>query len=146
MSPKAGESNLLRQNDVYRVLRLFLVSAVSLPQQVFPLLPNKLVVLGVCQPRFTAAKEHDARGAQDDQAGEQGQYAEADELTLGDEDAGGVDSLLQGDLEQVSLGRPEEPVEGVSRKGVMLRGQRQRLVVRGPGADGLRPGLGSVLQ
>ncbi|KAG7224167.1 hypothetical protein INR49_019902 [Caranx melampygus] len=65
---------------------------------VLPLLPNKLAVLGISQPCLTAAKKHNACGAQDDQAGEQGQYAKTDELTLGDEDTGGVDSLLQGDL------------------------------------------------
>lgn len=106
MSPKAGESNLLRQDDVHGVLRLLLARAACFSQQVFPLLPNELAVLGVGQPGLTAAKKHDACGAQDDQAGEQGQHAEADQLTMGDQQPGGVDCLLQGDLQQVSLGRP----------------------------------------
>lgn len=98
MSPKAGESNLLGQDDVYGVLRLFLVSGAGLSQQVFPLLPNKLAILGISQPCLTATKKHNACGAQDNQAGEQGQYAKTDQLTLGDEDTRGVDGLLQGDL------------------------------------------------
>lgn len=69
--PKAGESNLLRQDDVYRVFRLFLARAASFSQQVLPLLPDKLAVLGIRQPRLTAAKKHNACSAQDDQAGEQ---------------------------------------------------------------------------
>lgn len=80
------------------MLSLFLVSGAGFSQQVFPLLPNKLAVLGISHPCLTAAKEHDACGAQDDQAGEQGQYAKADELTLGNKDTRGVDGLLQGDL------------------------------------------------
>lgn len=88
MSPKAGESNFLRQDDVYRVLRLILARAASFPQQVFPLLSNKLAVPGISQPCLAAAKKHNACGAQDDQAGEQRQHAEADQLTVGDEDAG----------------------------------------------------------
>lgn len=110
------------------------------------MLPNKLAVLGISQPRLTSAKKHNACSTQDDQAGEKGQHAEAHELTVGDEDAGGVDCLLQGDLEQVSLRRPEKLVEGVSGEGVMLRSQRKHSVVHGPGADRLGPGLRSVLQ
>ncbi len=146
MSPKASEPNLLRQDDVYRVLRLFLVCATSLSQQVFPLLTNKLAVLGIRQPRLTAAKKHNACGSQDDQAGEQGQHAEADELTVGDEDPGGVDCLLQGDFEQVSLRGSEKLVEGVSRERVVLRSQRQHSVVQRPGTNWLRLGLQPVLQ
>lgn len=85
------------------------------------MLPNKLAVLGIGQPRLTAAKKHNARSAQDDQAGEQGQHAKADKLTMGYEDAVGVDCLLQGDLEQISLRRSEKLVEGVSREGIVLR-------------------------
>lgn len=51
------------------MLRLFLARPAALSQQVFPLLPDKLAVLGISQPRLTAAKKHDSRGAQDDQAG-----------------------------------------------------------------------------
>lgn len=69
--PKAGESNLLWQDDVYRVFRLFLACAASFSQQVLPLLPDKLAVLDIRQPRLTAAKKHNACSAQDDQAGEQ---------------------------------------------------------------------------
>lgn len=69
MSPKAGESNLLRQDDVYCVLRLLLAHASCLSQQVFPLLPNELAVLCISQPRLTPAKKHNACSAQDDQAG-----------------------------------------------------------------------------
>ena len=69
MSPKAGESYLFGQDDVYWVLRLFLARPAALSQQVFPLLPDKLAVLGISQPRLTAPKKHDSRGAQDDQAG-----------------------------------------------------------------------------
>lgn len=98
MSPKAGESNLFRQDDVYRVLRLLVARPSSLSQQVLPLLPDKLAVLGVGQPCLAAPKKHNARRAQDDQAGEQGQQAEADKLSVADEDAVGVDGLLQGDL------------------------------------------------
>lgn len=94
MSPKACESNLLRQDDVYRVLRLLLARAACLSQQVFSLLSNKLAILGISQPGLATAKKHNACGAQDDQAGKQGQHAEADELTVGDQDAGGVDGLL----------------------------------------------------
>lgn len=65
---------------------------------------------------------------------------------MGDKDAGGVDCLLQGDLEQVSLRRSEELVEGVSREGVVLRSQRKHSVVHGPGADWLGPGFWPVLQ
>lgn len=146
MSPKAGESNLLRQNDVYRVLRLVLACAAGFSQQVFPLLSNKLAVLGICQPRLAAAEKNDARCTQDDQAGEQSQQAEADQLTVGDEDAGGVHGLLQGDLEEVSLWRSEELVEGVSREGVVLRSQGKQSVVHGPGTDRLGSGFWSVLQ
>lgn len=128
------------------MLRLFLAHAAALSQQVFPLLPNKLAVLGISQPRLTAAKKHNAHRAQDDQAGEQGQHAEADELTVGDEDTGGVDRLLQGDLEEVSLRRSEELVEGVGREGVVLRSQRKHSVVYRPGTDRLGPGLWLVLQ
>lgn len=69
MSPKTGESNLLRQDDVYRMFRLLLARAASFSQQVFPLLSNKLAVLGIGQPRLTAAKKHNACSAQDDHAG-----------------------------------------------------------------------------
>lgn len=110
------------------------------------MLPNKLAVLGISQPCLTAAKKHNACGAQDDQAGEQGKYAKADKLTVGDEDAGGVDGLLQGDLEQVSFRRSEELVEGVSGEGVMLWGQRKHSVICRPGAYRLGLGLRSVLQ
>ncbi len=110
------------------------------------MLPNKLAALGISQPRLTAAKKHNARSAQDDQAGEQGQHAEADELTVGDEDAGGVNCLLQGDLEQVSLRWSEELVEGVSREGVVLWSQRKHSVVHRPGANRLGPGFRPVLQ
>lgn len=141
MSPKAGESNLFWQDDVYRVLRLFLARAAHLLQQVLPLLSNELAVLGVSQPRLAAAKEHDSRRAQDNQAGEQGQYAEADELTVGDEDARRVHRLLQGDLKQVSLRWPQQLVEGVGREGVVLRREGKRSVVRWLGS-----GLGSVMK
>lgn len=146
MSPKAGESNLFRQDDVYWVLRLFLAAASCLSQQVLPLLPNKLAVFGIGKPRLAAAKEHNACCAQNDQAGEQGQHAKADELTVGDEDAVGVDRLLQGDLEQVSLGRSEKLVEGVSRERVVLGSQCKYPVIHRPGADRLGPGLRPVLQ
>lgn len=65
---------------------------------------------------------------------------------MGDEDAGGVDCLLKRDLEQVSLGRSEELVEGVSREGVVLRSQRKHSVVHRPGPNRLGSGLRSVLQ
>ena len=146
MSPKAGESYLFRQDDVYWVLRLFLARPAALSQQVFPLLPDELAVLGISQPRLAAAKKHDSRGAQDDQAGEQGEHAEANELPVGDEDAGGVHRLLQGDLEQVPVRRPEKLVEGVSREGVVLRSQGKHSVVHRPGTDRLGPGFGPVLQ
>lgn len=146
VSPKAGESNLLGQDQVYRVLQLFLARAAGFSQQVVPLLPNELAVLGVGQPRLAAAEEHDARGAQDDEAGEQGQHAKAEQLTVGDEDARGVDRLLQGDLEQISLRGSEQLVEGVSREGVMLRSEREHPVVRGPASDRSGPGPGSFLQ
>lgn len=128
------------------MLRLLLARAAGVSQQVFPLLPNKLAVLGISQPRLTAAKKHNACSAQDDHACEQGQHAEADELTVGDEDARGVDRLLKGDLQQVSLGRSEELVEGVSREGVVLRSQSKHSVVHRPGTDRLGPGLRSVLE
>lgn len=124
MSPKAAESDLLRQDDVHRVLLLLLARASCLPQQVLPLLAHQLAVLGVGQPRLATAEEHDSRGAQDHQAGEQRQQAEAEQLAVGDQDATGVHRLLQGDFEQVPLGRPEELVEGVSRQGVVLWCQR----------------------
>lgn len=146
MSPKAGESNLLRQDDVHRVALLLLARAAGVSQQVLPLLTDELAVLGVSQPRLTAAKEHDAHSAQDNHAGEQGQHAEADELAVGVENARGVDRLLQGDLEQVSLGRSEKLVEGVSGEGVVLRSQREHPVVHGLCAGRLGPGLRSVLQ
>lgn len=60
---------------------------------------------------------------------------------MGDQNTGGVDCLLQGDLEQVSLRRSEELMEGVSREGVVLRGQREH-----SGADRFGPGFWSVLQ
>lgn len=125
MSPLAGESNLFRQDDIYRVLCLFLSHASCLSQQVFPLLSNQLAVLGISQPRLAAAKKHNAHSAQDDQAGEQGQHAKADKLTMGDDDALGVDRLLQGDLQQVPLRLSEELVEGVSGDRIVLRSQRQ---------------------
>lgn len=146
MSPKARESNLLWQNDVHRVLRLFCAGSTRFLQQMFPLLPDQLAVLGVSQPRLTAAKKHNARGTQDDEAGEQGQHAEADELPVGDQDARGMDRLLQGDLEQVSVGRSEEFVEGVCREGVMLRSQREHPVLHVPGTAKFGLGLWSVLQ
>lgn len=141
MSPKAGESNLFRQDDVYGVLRLLRGDASRLPQQVFPLLPDKPAVLDVGQPRLAAAEEHDPGGSQDDQAGDQRQHSEADQLPVGDQDAAGVHRLLQGDLQQVPLRRPEELVEGVSGEGVVLRGQRQHPVVPRPGGGDLRPML-----
>lgn len=131
MSPEAAESDLLRQDDVHRVLLLLPARASRLPQQVLPLLAHQLAVLGVGQPGLAAAEEHDARGAQDHQAGEQRQQAEAEQLAVGDQHAAGVHRLLQGDLEQVPLGRPEELVEGVSRQGVVLRCQRRKPVVGG---------------
>lgn len=146
MSPKAGESNLLRQDDIYRVLRLLLAGGAGLSQQVFPLLSNKLAVLGISHPCLTAAKEHDTCGSQDDQAGKEGQHAEADDLTVGDKEARGVHRLLQGDLEQVPLGWPEELVEGVSRDGVVLRSQSKHSVLHRPDADRLGFCLRSVLQ
>lgn len=146
MSPKAGESNLLRQDDIYRVLRLLLAHPSCFSEQVFPLLSNKLAVLGIGQPRLTAAKKNNARSSKYDQAGEQGQHAEADELTVGDEEAGGVHSLLQGDLEEVSLRRSKELVKGVSRERVVLRSQSKQPVVHGPGADWFGPCFWSVLQ
>lgn len=146
MSPKAGEPNLLRQDDVYGVARLILAHSAGLSQQVFPLLPNKLAVLGVSQPRLAAAKKHDTCGAKDDQAGEQGQHAKTDKLTVCDEDARGVDRLLQGNLEQISLRGSEQLVEGVSRERVMLRSQREHSVIHRPGTGLLGLGLRSVLQ
>lgn len=146
VSSKAGESNLLWEDDIYRVFHVLLAGASSFSQQVFSLLTYELAVLGICHPCLTATKKHDARGAQDDQAGEQGQDAEADELTLSDQDSRRVDGLFQGDLQQVSFGRSEQPVEGVSREGVMLWGQRIRPVVCGPGAAQLGPAPRSVLQ
>lgn len=141
MPPKAGESDLLGQDDVHRAPR-----GAGFAQQVFPLLANELAVLGVGHPRLTAAKEHDARRAQDHQAGEQGQHAEADELAVGGEDAGGAGRLLEGDLQRVSLGRPEELPEGVSVEGVVLRRQRKHSVVHRPDAHRRGPGLRSVPQ
>lgn len=146
MSPKAGESNLLWQDDVYRVLRFFLAHTAGFSQQVFSLLPDKLAVFGISQPRLTAAKKHNACSAQDDQAGEQCQHAETDELTMGDEDAGGVDCFLQGYLEQVSLRRSEKLVESVSGEGVVLRSQCKHSVVHRSGTDRLGLGLRPVLQ
>lgn len=110
------------------------------------MLSYKLAVLGISQPRLAAAKKHNACGAHDDQAGEQGQHAEADKLTVGDQDAGGVDGLLQGDLEQVSLRWSEQLVEGVSREGVVLRSESEHPVVHGPGAGRFGSGLRSVPQ
>lgn len=123
VSPEAAESDLLRQDDVHRVLLLLPARASRLPQQVLPLLAHQLAVLGVGQPRLTAAEEHNARGAQDHQAGEKCQQAEAEQLAVGDQHSAGVHRFLQGDLELVPLGRPEELVEGVSRQGVVLRCQ-----------------------
>lgn len=76
------------------MLLLFLAVAACLSQQVFPLLPNKLAVLGISQPCFAAAKKHDACGTQDHQAGEKGQHTKAEELTVGDQDARGMNRLL----------------------------------------------------
>lgn len=142
MSPEAGESNLFWQDDVYRVLRFFLARAASFPQQVFPLLPHKLAVLGVGQPRLAATKEDYSCGAQDNQTGEQGQHAETDELAVGDEDASGVDRLLQGDLQQVSLRWSEQLVKGVGREGVVLRSESKSSVLHWSGIG--RPGPGSL--
>lgn len=64
---------------------------------------------------------------------------------MADQDTGGVDCLLQGDLEQVSLRRSEELVEGVSREGVVLRAQRENSVFHRSGTDRFGPGLRSVL-
>lgn len=123
MSSKAGESNLLWQDDVYGVLQLFLACAASFSQQVFPLLPNKLAVLGISQPRLTAAKKHNTCGAQDDKTGEQGQHPKTHKLSVGDKNSRGVDRLLQSNLKQISLRGSEELVESVSREGVMLWSQ-----------------------
>lgn len=101
MSPEAAESNLLRQNDVYRVLRLVLTHAARVSQQVHPLLSHKLPVLGISQPRFASAQKHNAHCASNDQAGEQGQHAKADQLTVGDEHARRVDRPLECDFEPV---------------------------------------------
>lgn len=128
------------------MLQLFLGSAAGFSQQVFPLLPYKLAVLGVSQPRLTAAKKHNTCGAQDDETGEQGQHPKTHKLSMGDEDAGGVDCLLQGNLEQISLRGSEELVESVSRKGVMLWSQSEHSVGHRPGTHQLGPGLKSVLQ
>lgn len=146
MPPKAGQSNLFWQDDVYRVLRLFLARAANLFQQVFPLLSNELAVLGVSQPRLAAAKEHDSCSAQDNQAGEQGQYAEADELSVGDEDARRVHRLLQGDLKQVSLRCSQQLVKGVGREGVVLWSESKHSVVHWLGTSRLGSGLGSVMK
>lgn len=54
---------------------------------------------------------------------------------MGDEDAAGVDRLLQGDLKQVPLRRSEKLVEGVSGEGIMLRGQCKHSMIHWPGAD-----------
>ncbi len=110
------------------------------------MLPNKLAVLGISHPRLTAAKKHNACGAQDDQAGEQGQHAEADKLPMGDEHPRGVDCLLQGDLEQVSLRWSEKLVKGVSRERVVLWSQCKHPVVQRLAANWLGLGLRSVLQ
>lgn len=146
MSSKAGESNLFWQDDVYRVLGLFLARAANFFQQVLPLLSNELAVLGVRQPRLAAAKEHDSCSAQDNEAGEQSQHAEADELTVGDEDARRVDRLLQGDLKQVPLRWSEQLVKGVSREGVVLRSQSKYSVVHWLGRSLLGSGLGLVMK
>lgn len=146
MFPKAAKSYFLRQDDVHGVLRLFLSCAARLSQQVLPLLSNELAVLGVSQPRLAAAKKHNAGRSQDDQAGQQGQHSEADELTVCDQDAGGMDCLLQRDLQQVSFRWSEELVEGVSGDGVVLRGQREHSALCDPVADHLALGLQSVLQ
>lgn len=128
------------------MFRLFLARASCLSQQVFPLLPYKLAILGISQPRLAATKKHNARSAQDHQAGEQGQHAKADKLAMGDEVAPGVDCLLQGDLKKVPLRWSDKLVEGVSRKGIVLRSQRKHSVIHRPGADRLGPGLWPVLQ
>lgn len=142
MSPETGESNLFWQDDVYRVLRFFLARAASFFQQVFPLLPNKLAVLGVGQPRLAATKEDYSCGAQDNQTGKQGQNAEADELAMRDEDARGVDRLLQGDFEQVPFRRSEQLLKSVGRKGVVLRIKPKRSVLHRSGT--CRFGSGSL--
>ncbi|TNN36994.1 hypothetical protein EYF80_052847 [Liparis tanakae] len=139
--PEAGEADLLRQDEVHaaaRLLRARLLLAArgaGSAQQALPLLPEQLAVLGVGSPRRAAPEEHDARGAQDHRAGEQRQHAEADELAVGGEDAGRARRVPQGDLQQVSVGRPEELVEAVGGEGVVLRRQREHSAVRGPGAD-----------
>lgn len=101
----------------------------------FPLLANEPAVFNVSQPCLTAAEEHNAGGSQDNQACDQSQHTEANQLTVGDEDAPGVDCLLQGDLKQVSLRRSEKLVEGVSGEGIMLRGQCEHSMIHWPGAD-----------
>lgn len=143
--PEAGESNLLRQDDVYRVFRLFLAAAASFSQQVLPLLPDELAVLGICQPRLTAAKKHNACSTQDNQTGEQCQQAEADKLTMRNKDTGRVNRLLQRDLEQVPLGWSEQFVEGMSREGVVLWSQSKHSVHR-LGSSRLGSAPRSVLQ
>lgn len=128
------------------MLRLFLARAADLFQQVFPLLPNELAVLCISQPRLATAEEHDSCSAQDNQAGEQGQQAEADELSVGDEDARRVHRLLQGDLKQVSLRWSQQLVKGVGREGVVLRSQSKHSVVHWLGASSLGSALGSVMK
>lgn len=89
MSAKAAQPDLLREDDVDGVLRLLVppAAATHLLQQVLSLLSHQLAVLRVSQPRFASAKKNDARGAQNNQAGEQGQHAKAQQLSVGDEDA-----------------------------------------------------------
>lgn len=110
------------------------------------MLPHELAILDISQPCLTATKKHNARSAQDHQTGKQGQHAKADKLTMGDEDAPGMDCLLQGDLKKVSLRWSDKLVEGVSRKGIVLRSQRKHSVIHRLGTDWRGPGLWPVLQ
>jgi len=135
VSPKARESNLLWQDDVYGVLWLLLARAANFSQQVLPLLPNKLAVLCISQPRLTAAKKHNSCSAQNNQAGEQGQHAKAYKLTVGNKNTRRVDGLLQGDLEQVSLRWSQQLVKGMSGEGVVLWSESKHSVVQWPSTD-----------
>lgn len=106
MFAKAGELDLLREDDVDRAVPLIL--AVIGSQQMLSLLAHQMAVLGVGHPRLAAVEEDNTCGSQDHQAGEQAQHPETDELTAGDQ-AGGrgrVNRLLQADLEKVPLGGP----------------------------------------
>lgn len=148
MPAKAAQPDLLGEDDVDRVLGLVLppAPAAHLLQQVLPLLPDQLAVLCVSQPRLASAKEHDARGAQNNQAGEQGQHAKAHQLPVGDQDALRVHRLLQGDFEEVPVRRAQQLVEGVSREGVVLRCERENPMLHRLRRDRLDSHSGSVLE